>query len=59
MSIQSGKIKTKEAPSDYEIRSNAMKLATQHSRNCHADTLIKLAEKIYLFLKGKSKNIEG
>lgn len=39
-------------PTDYEIRAMAMKLATQHSRNCHVGTLIKLADSIYDFLKG-------
>lgn len=41
-------------PTDYEIRAMAMKLATQHSRNCHVGTLIKLADSIYKFLKGKA-----
>lgn len=48
----------KETPaqtSDYEIRAMAMKLATQHSRNCQSSTLIKLADTIYLFLTGKKQ----
>lgn len=43
------------SPTDYEIRSMAMKLATQHSRNCHSTTLIKLADSIYQFLIGKKQ----
>jgi hypothetical protein len=39
-------------PSDFEIRSMSVKLAVQHSRNCQASTLIKLAGSIYDFLKG-------
>lgn len=49
----STKKQTNIDPSDYEIRATAMKLATQHSRNCHVGTLIKLADSIYKFLKGK------
>lgn len=50
----------KQTPEDYEIRVIAMKLATQHSRNCAATTLIKLADTIYDFLKGvKQKKVES
>jgi hypothetical protein len=47
----------KQTPEDYEVRVIAMKLATQHSRNCSSTTLVKLADTIYKFLKGeKVKN---
>jgi hypothetical protein len=50
-------IKKKNTPEDYEIRIMAMKLAVQHSKNCAATTLVKLADTIYKFLKdGKVKN---
>lgn len=48
----------KSDPVDYEIRAMAMKLATQHSRNCAGTTLIKLAESIYKFLKGQKQTSE-
>ena len=48
---------TKE-PTDYEIRVMAMKLAVQHSRNCQASTLVKLADTIYDFLCGKKLKSE-
>lgn len=43
---------TNDGPTDFEIRAMAVKLAVQHSRNCHVTTLIKLADSIYGFLKG-------
>lgn len=46
------KVDTKP-PSDYEMRVKSMTLATQHSRNCHSTTLVKLADTIYDFLTGK------
>lgn len=48
-----------ETPSDYEVRAMAMKLATQHSKNCHSATLIKLADSIYSFLTGKKQKTEA
>ena len=50
-------IKKKVTPDEYEIRIMSMKLAVQHSRNCSATTLVKLADTIFKFLKdGKVKN---
>jgi hypothetical protein len=46
-------LKTEKQITDYEMRVKAMTLATQHSRNCHSATLIKLADTIYDFLTGK------
>ena len=42
-------------PTDYEARVKAMTLATQHSKNCSSDTLVKIADKIYLFLLGEKQ----
>lgn len=39
--------------SDQELRMMAMKLAIQHSKNCHYKTLIQLAGHIYDFITGK------
>jgi len=44
-------IKKRVTPEDYEVRVIAMKLATQHSRNCSSVALVKLADTIYKFLK--------
>lgn len=46
---------TPTEPTDYEIRVISMKLATQHSRNCHIGTLIKIADSIYKFLKAQKQ----
>lgn len=46
--------KQPEKTTEYEKRVTAMKLAIQHSRNCHSDTLVKLAKRIYDFINGKN-----
>lgn len=45
-----------QQPTEYEKRVKAMTLATQHSKNCHSDTLVKIAERIYDFLNGKKSS---
>lgn len=49
MPAERQKTKTVE-PTEYDKRVKAISLAIQHSRNCHSETLIKLAEKIYQFI---------
>lgn len=39
--------------SEYEKKVKAISLAISHSRNCHSETLIKLANSIYDFINGK------
>lgn len=48
--------KPAQTVTDYEVRVKAMTLATQHSKNCSSDTLVKIAEKIYHFLQGKKQS---
>lgn len=51
------KLKTEREITEYDMRVKAMTLATQHSRNCHSSTLIKLADVIYNFLTGKPNKV--
>jgi len=42
----------KQTATKEEMRIIAMKLAIQHQRGCHSETLIKLAERIHGFITG-------
>lgn len=52
-------LKTEKEITEYDMRVKAMTLATQHSRNCHSSTLIKLADVIYNFLTGKLNKLSN
>ncbi len=47
------KLKQPTEPTAYEIRVTAMKLAIQHTKNSHSETLVQLAERIHDFITGK------
>jgi hypothetical protein len=43
-------------PTEYDKRVKAISLAIQHSKSCHSETLIKLAERIYNFISSDGKH---
>lgn len=43
---------TKQELSEYDKRVQSMKIASSHSKGCHSESLIKLAERIHGFITG-------